>query len=287
MREEELLNILEEGESFMKATNTEKPGQAVSHSKYGLKYTVAFGLCLFVCILAQGFLFLQSQAENVYETLYSDFRVFAVLDGNVPEKKANELKDDISNIQGVLSAEYDSKRDNLEFLKSYDSKMANSAMLFGENPMPETITLQVSPEILPQLDSWLKKNLVETNAKYLSEIHYKPEHLFSILQAGFYKTLISVVLSLAMVLLVLSAIVMEVKIMTEKRKTEISGKETLMFLLVSVGSAVLSFGLFFVFTYPLKFLSPLWWTLLQFKAQFFVIISSCILGWMLLRWKEL
>ncbi|MFA6582745.1 MAG: permease-like cell division protein FtsX [Elusimicrobiaceae bacterium] len=247
-------------------------------------YRIVFLLAMCVCLLGETVLFFSGQVKLISAVLRDDFKIILTVDESFPETGIKELEDKLYAVQGVTYAKYVSKNESFETVRSEDPELARTILTFGQNPLPRMITIKASDNALSNAGSWLKTNIVD-KMQGISGVSYNPEQIYAILQADFYDGLLSLVLALAAIAILLLAFFVELSAAKHIPFLH-KPRQSLGWMFSGFLGASAAWAVMLALVYPMKHLSPMWWSFPVLWRQMLVLLCGAILGWSMFRWKE-
>ncbi|MCX5783494.1 MAG: hypothetical protein NTW04_03525 [Elusimicrobia bacterium] len=249
-------------------------------TKIGRGYRAVFLISFCVSLLAMAVVFMKDQAESIHKILSGDFRVLVIMEGNVsPQDQAENI---LRVTDGVAATASVSKADSLELVKSRDPELAKSISVVGENPMPEFFEIRVKDSVLYDIGAWLQNNILNGKVPGAAGVFYKPEQVYALQQLSFYRLFLYMVLGLFFVGFATFALYCEV-LGARKISFAVAFPQGIGKMVSGFAGAAAALGIFWLLIYPIKYLSPIWWSAPLIKWEAAIILEGALLGWALFR----
>jgi len=251
----------------------------------GRGYRQVFLLSFCVGLLAESAVFIEGQTKVIFELLKEDLKIMLIVKERLPLDEFKNTEQKLSSLPHMQSAEFVSKDAGLKLLKEKDPELAKSVMLFGENPMPEFFEIKLDESALGSIGTWLEKNILNGKMSGIAGVSYKPEQVSAVLQAGFYNRFMNLVLAITGVIFGLFAFFVELNAVKAGPFLP-SLKSASGWMLSGFFGGVSAMLFCWLLVYPMKYLSPMWWTYPSLGWHGAVLLANAWLGWALFRWKE-
>jgi hypothetical protein len=229
--------------------------------------------------------FMERQSAQIESLLKDDFKIFLVVDEKFPLTKINELESSLRALPNIADVTFVNHTQALEELKATDPDLVKSVVPVTDNPMPEYFSLQLNDVALEDIGSWLDSNVLKGKMPAIAGTFYKPEQVYAILQATFYRRFLQLVFSMGALILAFMAFMVEISAVSNTGFLP-SVRQSWNWILAGAAGALVACGLCWAFVYPVKHLSPLWWSFPSLGRQAAVIFLGALCGWTLSRWKE-
>ncbi|MFA5162408.1 MAG: permease-like cell division protein FtsX [Elusimicrobiales bacterium] len=249
----------------------------------GHRAAFLISLCLALPLCAAAFM--EKQSAQLESLLRDDFRLFLIVDDKAPLSAMNGLEDAVRALPYVAEARFVSKKQALEELKLGDADLIKSITVAAENPMPEYFSVKVADPALENIGGWLDANVLQGKMPAIAGVSYKPEQVYAILHASFYRRFLRLVFCAAAFVLAMAALAVEIAAV-RGAGFSLPSVQVWGWLLSGAGGAAAGALLCWLLVSPVKHLSPMWWSLPLAQWRFAAPALGALCGWILFRWKE-
>ena len=235
---------------------------------------IACLLGLIVGLGGETLLFLGSQCAKVEAALKDDFRILLFLKSDVDAGRRKVLDEKLLALPDVEGVRYISRNDALAELRRKDPGLVESALI-GDNPLSPAYEVRLSGEGFGRVPALI---VAAQTVEAWTDIRYKAAQVRTILQAQFYRHLITLVLSC---MLCLTAALALASLWQERSawwQFKFSGF-SLAPVLAAV-SAAAGAGLTVLIALPMKLLTS-WWAWPSGASQAVLVAGAGVAGWVL------
>ncbi|TPW19018.1 MAG: hypothetical protein FD126_3107, partial [Elusimicrobia bacterium] len=109
-----------------------------------------------VGLLSEAVLVVATQARLLEASLRSEFRVVAALEPGLDAERRGVVEERLLALPGTESAAYVSPEAAIDRLAELDPSFPKAVALIGENPVPGSFEVTLSPEAVAQAAEWVK-----------------------------------------------------------------------------------------------------------------------------------
>jgi len=251
----------------------------------GRGYRAVFLFSACVGLLFSTLAFMVRQSGQVEGLLKDDFRLFLIVDERFPAVSLGAVEARLRALPHVSDVRFVSKSEALDQLRAADPELVKTVVSVTENPMPAYFALRLGDAALEDIGAWLDSNVLKGKMPSIAGVSYKPEQIYAVMQAAFYRRFLQLAFSLAVLLLACTAASVEFSAVSRTRFLP-SLRQARNWMLSGMAGTAFSAGLCWLFVYPVKHLSPLWWSFPALGWQVSVLVCGAVCGWTLFRWKE-
>ena len=251
----------------------------------GKGYRAVFMLSMCMGLLFSAIAFMERQSAQIEALLKDDFKLFLVVDEKFPLMEMKNLENKLRSLPNVADIVFVNRAQALDELKATDPELVKSVVPVTENPMPEYFSIKLNDAALEDIGSWLDGNVLKGKMPAIAGVSYKPDQVYAILQATFYRRFLQLVFSMGVLILAFMAFMVEISAVSHTGFLP-SVRQGWSWILSGAAGSLVAFGLCWLFVYPVKHLSPLWWSFPGLGWQASVLGMGALCGWALSRWKE-
>lgn len=248
----------------------------------GHRVMFLLALCLF--LLAQTVLFFRGQAKLITAMLKDDFKIILIVDDELPDSEIRALESKLMGVEHLNDVKFVSRDESFALVQRQDPELAQTVLTFGQNPMPRYFAIKVDDVALGNIGMWLQTSIMD-GMKGISGVSYNPDAVYALLQAEFYSGLLSMVIAITAVAIIMLAFFVEWSAAKHLPLNHRFG-HAVSWMMSGFLGALVSWLILWLMVYPMKHLSPMWWSAPVLWRQAGMLVCGAVLGWTMFRWKE-
>ncbi|MDD4004690.1 MAG: permease-like cell division protein FtsX [Elusimicrobiaceae bacterium] len=248
----------------------------------GHRVMFLLSLCLF--LLAQTVLFFRGQAKLITAMLKDDLKILLIVDDNVPDSRIKSLESKLFARDHVTYVKFVSRDESFALVQRQDPELAQTVLTFGQNPMPRYFSIKADDTALSNIGMWMQSAIMG-RVEGISGVSYNPDAVYALLQAEFYSGLLSMVIAITAIAIILLAFFVELSA-AKHLPLDYKFGQAVSWMLSGFLGAISAWAILWVMVYPMKHLSPMWWSAPVLWRQAGMLACGAVLGWTMFRWKE-
>ncbi len=234
-------------------------------------------ILLAFALLAQGALFMRSQAYNSFDMLMSDFKIAVVLN-NASSSETEDFTKKLNSLEGVSEVRYLNAKEALALPGALPEQNGFEVFLPKEDFLPAFFEIKASQSVMMNPEAWIAEHF--SSMAQDAQAYYKESQAQAAIYLGGIVKYINIVLGLSMFFFLTFCFFVEAYyIRITSLSTRMGG------VICGIFAYALALALSYILASPLKlageqgFIWDIW-------GQAGCLVLTLMLGWTLAKWKK-
>lgn len=241
-------------------------------------YRRIFLITLIVVFSVQIVVLIQDKLNLLYENMYQDFRIIAVVQEGSSQENIDMLFTTLNDKKSIYEAEYVSLDNVIEEFETVNPQLSKGVLKIEKNIFAGYFEIVPKKSVFGDMVSWIEKNV--ENHEIIEKVYYNLAQVDMMNNVNAFKTFLNFSIWF---LILLSGLFF---FFVETTKNKMQDTKSYRGLVSGALAGVFALIVLFVFLYPIKVLNPDFYMFLSMPKQLLIVAFGGFIGWVLYRWQE-